>query len=78
MLKFLGRLAAAALLVVAVPLAAMAAEVQDFRFSSGPSRIRFVVDADGKIEYKEIKNTKKQSKRRACRKRAIKRALLLI
>ena len=49
MLKFLGRLAAAALLVVAVPLAAMAAEVQDFRFSSGPSRIRFVVDADGKI-----------------------------
>ena len=60
MLKFLGRLAAAALLVVAVPLAAMAAEVQDFRFSSGPSRIRFVVDADGKIEYKEIKNTKKQ------------------
>ena len=34
--------------------------MQDFRFSSGPSRIRFVVDADGKIEYKEIKNTKKQ------------------
>ena len=60
MLKFLGRLAAAALLVVAVPLVAMAAEVQDFRFSSGPSRIRFVVDADGKIDYKEIKNTKKQ------------------
>ena len=60
MLKFLGRLAAAALLVVAVPLAALAAEVQDFRFSSGPSRIRFVVDADGKIEYKEIKDTKKQ------------------
>ena len=60
MLKFLGRLAAAALLVVAVPLVAMAAEVQDFRFSSGPSRIRFVVDADSKIEYKEIKNTKKQ------------------
>ncbi len=60
MLKFLGRLAAVALLVLAVPVAAMAAEVQNFRFSSSPSKIRFVVDADGKINYKEIKNTKKQ------------------
>lgn len=60
MLKFLGRLLVAAMLVVAVPLAAMAAEVQNFRFSSSPSKIRFVVDVDGKIEYKEVKNTKKQ------------------
>lgn len=60
MLKFLGRLLVAAMLAVAVPLAAMAAEVQNFRFSSSPSKIRFVVDVDGKIEYKEVKNTKKQ------------------
>lgn len=60
MLKFLGRLLVAAMLAVAVPFAAMAAEVQNFRFSSSPSKIRFVVDVDGKIEYKEVKNTKKQ------------------
>ncbi len=60
MLKFLGRLLVAAMLAVSVPLAAMAAEVQNFRFSSSPSKIRFVVDVDGKIEYKEVKNTKKQ------------------
>lgn len=60
MLKFLGRLLVAAMLVVSVPIAAMAAEVQNFRFSSSPSKIRFVVDVDGKIEYKEVKNTKKQ------------------
>ena len=60
MLKFLGRLLVAAMLAVTVPLAAMAAEVQNFRFSSSPSKIRFVVDVDGKIEYKEVKNTKKQ------------------
>lgn len=60
MLKFLGQLLAAAVLVVAVPISAMAAEVQNFRFSSSPSKIRFVVDIDGKIEYKEVKNTKKQ------------------
>lgn len=60
MLKFLGRLLVAAMLAVSVPIAAMAAEVQNFRFSSSPSKIRFVVDVDGKIEYKEVKNTKKQ------------------
>ena len=60
MLKFFGRLLVAAMLAVSVPLAAMAAEVQNFRFSSSPSKIRFVVDVDGKIEYKEVKNTKKQ------------------
>lgn len=60
MLKTFGRLLAAALLVVMVPLSAMAAEVENFRFSSSPSKIRFVVDLDGKVEYEEIKNTKKQ------------------
>ena len=83
MLKTFGRLLAAALLVVMVPLSAMAAEVENFRFSSSPSKIRFVVDLDGKVEYEEIKNTKKQLvpglrtrllKRPACRKRAIKHA----
>ena len=37
MLKTFGRLLAAALLVVMVPLSAMAAEVENFRFSSSPS-----------------------------------------
>ena len=60
MLKTFGRLLAAALLVVMVPLSAMAAEVENFRFSSSPSKIRFVVDLDGKVEYEEVKNTKKQ------------------
>ena len=60
MLKTFGRLLAAALLVVMVPLSALAAEVENFRFSSSPSKIRFVVDLDGKVEYEEVKNTKKQ------------------
>ena len=60
MLKTFGRLLAAALLVVMVPLSAMAAEVENFRFSSSLSKIRFVVDLDGKVEYEEVKNTKKQ------------------
>ena len=51
MLKTFGRLLAAALLVVMVPLSALAAEVENFRFSSSPSKIRFVVDLDGKVEF---------------------------
>lgn len=60
MFKTFGRLLAAALLVIMVPLSALAADVENFRFSSSPSKIRFVVDVDGKINYKEVKNTKKQ------------------
>lgn len=60
MFKTFGRLLAAALLVIMVPLSALAADVENFRFSSSPSKIRFVVDVDGKINYKEVKNTQKQ------------------
>lgn len=60
MFKTFGRLLAAALLVIMVPFSALAADVENFRFSSSPSKIRFVVDVDGKINYKEVKNTKKQ------------------
>lgn len=60
MFKTFGRLLAAALLVIMVPLSVLAADVENFRFSSSPSKIRFVVDVDGKINYKEVKNTKKQ------------------
>ena len=58
MLKTFGRLLAAALLVVMVPLSAMAAEVENFRFSSSPSKIRFVVDLDGKVDMKKLKTPK--------------------
>ena len=55
MFKALGKL-----LAVCVLATAWAAEVENFRFSSSPSKIRLVVDVDGKINYEEIKNTKKQ------------------
>lgn len=41
MLKTFGRLLAAALLVVLVPLSALAAEVENFRFSSSPQQNTF-------------------------------------
>ncbi len=59
-LKSFGRLLAAAVLAAAIPLSSWAAEVENFRFSSSPGKIRFVVDVDDRVEYKEIKNTDKQ------------------
>lgn len=60
MFKALGKLLAVCVLAASVPLTAWAAEVENFRFSSSPSKIRLVVDVDGKINYEEVKNTKKQ------------------